>query len=100
MAVVKTVNNLQALKESLSASNPVPGARSAQAPAQELQKPRAADQIQVSKEAQDRAKAEESRFLDQGRAQAAQQRNVDEAKQQQAKEAQAPPKSGRLDVTV
>lgn len=84
----------------LKAQQVVPGSREAQAPPQELQKPRQQDEIEVSREAQDRGKTEATRAGEQGRDNAAQVRAAAVARQEETKALNAAPEARRVDITA
>lgn len=90
---VQSVNGNQAV-------NAPQGARPPQPPAQEVQKPREEDQVNVSREARDKAKAEATRQEENARAEAARLRNAEQAKQEGTKQAAATQDKDRVDVTV
>ena len=93
---IKEVNSLQALNNNQA----IQGGREAQAPTQELQKPRQQDEIEVSRAAQDRGKIEETRAGEQGRDNTAQVRAVAAARQEETKALNAAPEARRVDITV
>lgn len=84
----------------LKAQQVIQGGREAQAPPQELQKPRQQDEIQVSQEAKDRGKVEETRAGEQGRDNAAQVRAVAVVRLEETKALNAAPEARRVDITA
>lgn len=76
----------------------VQGARPPQPTAQEVERPRETDQVDVSREAQERAKTEDTRRADQQQTQEAQQGAATQFLKDDAKQANLIQDRGRVDV--